>query len=214
MEEVIPRRGERTRLEIIQAAHDLFVRQGYHGTSIRQIARSANIALGGLYNHFAGKEEVFQAVFLEYHPYREVLPLLMDAQGQTIEELLRDAAERMVTTVKGRPDFLNLMFIELVEFKSIHTQDLFQQLFPFGMQILANIKVRGQGQLRPIPEPMIIRSFLGLFFSYYLTELILASAGPAEFHHNAMQYLVDIYLHGILAASDSPPTPASTAAAS
>lgn len=214
MEETVPRRGERTRLDIIQAAHDLFIRQGYHGTSMRQIARNAGIALGGLYNHFASKEAVFQAVFMEYHPSREVLPLLMDAQGDTIEEMIHNAAERMVTAVQSQPDVLNLMFIELVEFKSIHSQELFQQIFPLSLKVLANIRERGRGQLRPIPEPMIIRSFLGLFFSYYLTELILASAGPAEFRQSAMKYMVDIYLHGILVANDSPPTPASTAATS
>ena len=75
MAEQIQRRGEQTRQAIIQAAHDLFLQQGYHGTSMRQIARNAEIALGGLYNHFASKEEVFEAVFLEYHPYHEVIPL-------------------------------------------------------------------------------------------------------------------------------------------
>ncbi len=56
-------RGEQTRGEIIRAAHKLFVQQGYHGTSMRQIAKQAGIALGGLYNHFDSKQEVFQAEF-------------------------------------------------------------------------------------------------------------------------------------------------------
>ena len=55
-----PSRGERTRAEIIQAAHDLFIQQGYHGTSMRQIAGQAGIALGGLYNHFESKEACIQ----------------------------------------------------------------------------------------------------------------------------------------------------------
>ena len=42
----------------------------------------------------------------------------------------------MVQVVEGRPDFMNLMFIELVEFKSVHAQQLFASLFPQGMQIL------------------------------------------------------------------------------
>ena len=91
------RRGEQTRNNIIQAAHDLFIRQGYHGTSMRQIARDAGIALGGLYNHFESKQQVFKEVFLEYHPYRDVIPAMLDAQGETAEQVLRDGTAGVAT---------------------------------------------------------------------------------------------------------------------
>ena len=35
-------KGERTRQEILQAAFKLFTAQGYHGTSMRQIASQAD----------------------------------------------------------------------------------------------------------------------------------------------------------------------------
>ena len=78
--------------QIIQVARQLFVQQGYHGTSMRQIARQAGIALGGVYNHFSSKEDVFKAVFLENHPYHQVLPALLEAQGESIEELVANAS--------------------------------------------------------------------------------------------------------------------------
>ena len=76
-----PTRGEQTRQAILQAAHDLFIKQGYHGTSMRQIAREADIALGGLYNHFVSKEAVFEAVFLAFHPYHQVIPVIQACAG-------------------------------------------------------------------------------------------------------------------------------------
>src|SRR5512137_484295 len=123
MVETISRR-ETTRDHILQSAHDLFIKQGYHGTSMRQIARGANLALGGLYNHFSSKEQVFEAVFFAFHPYHEVLPILASAQGPTLEQLLRDAVRRMEHIVQERPDFMNLLFIEMVEFKSVHSRQL------------------------------------------------------------------------------------------
>ena len=50
---------------------------------------------------------------------------------------------------------------------------------------------------------MVVRTFLGLFFGYYLTETALAPGAPLEFRENAMQYFVDIYLHGILVLLNS-----------
>jgi AcrR family transcriptional regulator len=201
-----PTRGEQTRTAILQAAHDLFVRQGYHGTSMRQIAQQANTALSGLYNHFSSKEDVFEAVFLTFHPYHEVLPLIMAAQGANLEDLVHDAIRRMVQAVEGRPDFMNLMFIELVEFKSAHTRQLFTTLFPQEIQIFQRLAQSYPEQLRSIPPSMVVRTFLGLFFGYYVTEAALAPGAPPEFREDAMQHFVDIYLHGILASPDSTET--------
>jgi len=116
--------------------------------------------------------------------------------------LVHDAIQRMVQAVEGRPDFMNLMFIEMVEFKSAHTRQLFATLFPQGIQILQPLVGSYPDQIRPIPSPIVVRTFLGLFFGYFLTETALASAAPPEFRENAMQHFVDIYLHGILAPDE------------
>jgi AcrR family transcriptional regulator len=192
-------RGKQTSLTILQAAYDLFIKQGYHGTSMRQIAKEADIALGGLYNHYASKEAVFEAVFQAFHPYHQVFPLIQTAQGSNLEQLVRDAIQRMVQVVEGRTDFMNLMFIEIVEFKSVHAQQLFANIFPQGMQIMQRLVESYPEQIRSIPSPMIVRAFLGLFFGYYLTEIALAPGAPEEFCENAQQYFVDVFLHGILA---------------
>jgi AcrR family transcriptional regulator len=201
MVETISRR-ESTRDHILQSAHDLFIKQGYHGTSMRQIAQGANLALGGLYNHFSSKEQVFEAVFLAFHPYHEVLPILADAQGANLELLVRDAVRRMEHIVEGRPDFMNLLFIEMVEFESAHSRQLFNLLFPQGIEIIQKLVEAYPEQIRQIPSAMVVRTFLGLFFGYYLTEITLAPAAPADFKDGAVQYFLDIFLHGILAATD------------
>lgn len=193
-----PTRGEQTRTAILQAARDLFIKQGYHGTSMRQIAQQANLALGGLYNHFSSKEQVFEAVFVAFHPYHQVFPLILAAQGATLEELIQDAVRRIVEAVEGRPDFMNLMFIEMVEFKSAHARQLFAILFPQGMQILQHLVESYPDQIRAFPSPMVVRTFLGLFMGYYITETAFAPSAPPEFRENAIQHFVDVYLHGIL----------------
>jgi AcrR family transcriptional regulator len=55
-------KGERTALRIMDVAEDLFATRGYDGTSLRQIADGASIKEPGLYNHFAGKQALYEAV--------------------------------------------------------------------------------------------------------------------------------------------------------
>jgi len=72
----IPRqtKGERTAQRILDAAEDLFAQQGYDGTSLRQIAERAGIREPGLYNHFAGKQALYEAVlFRALNPMAEAL---------------------------------------------------------------------------------------------------------------------------------------------
>ena len=190
-------RGERTQAEIIQAAHRLFLNYGYHGTSMRQIAAEAGIALGGIYNHFASKEDIFVAVLVEGHPFHDVMPALLAAEGKSIEIFIRDAATRMVAQTENRNQYLNLMFIELVEFKGQHLQQMFQVFFP-GVLTFAQRFLDEKEVLRPIPLLVIVRAFIGLFFSYIMTDLIIGDQLPPEMGENALEHFVEIYLHGIL----------------
>lgn len=190
-------RGERTRSDILDAAYRLFLERGFHGTSMRRIANEAHVALGGIYNHFSGKEEIFLAVLLERHPYLDVLQALKDSRGETLEDLVRDAARRMVGKLDNRKDFLNLMFVELVEFNGQHLPAFFSRFFPQVMEFAGRFQEKEQ-ELRPIPAPILMRAFLGLFVSHQITELLIEQDYPSEIKENSLDYFVDIYLHGIL----------------
>jgi AcrR family transcriptional regulator len=191
-------KGERTRAALIEASYNLFLSRGYHGTSMRNIADEAGLALGGIYNHFATKEEIFVAMLMERHPFLDVVPALQAAQGDSVEELVCDAASRMIAALDDKPDFLNLIYIELVEFEGKHVPQLFQAFFPPLMEFVQRFE-QVDGLLRPLPLPVILRSFIGLFFSYVMTNRLLGSQLPAAARANAFDHFVDIYLHGILA---------------
>lgn len=55
-------KGEKTAVRILDAAENLFAAQGYEGTSLRQIAEITGIKEPGLYNHFASKQALYEAV--------------------------------------------------------------------------------------------------------------------------------------------------------
>ena len=191
-------KGERTRLSIMEAAYALFLERGFHATSMRQIAERSGLALGGIYNHFPSKEDVFQAIMVERHPYFQILPVLLAAPGETVEEFVRNAAQALISELGQRPDFIKLMFVEIVEFDGQHMPMLFEKMFPEILPLIQRFQVP-EGELRPFPTPILLRAFLGLFFSYYMTEFLIGHVMIPELQENALDHFVDIFLHGILA---------------
>jgi len=197
MPEEVLTKGERTRQAILDAAHKLIIKQGFAATSMRQIAERAGLALGGIYNHFASKEEVFRAIVAERHPFFQIIPILNSVEGGTVEEFVRDAAHTMVAELGHHPDFLNLMLTEIVEFKGRHVPILFEKMFPMIMPLAHRIASL-DGEMRQIPPAVLMRAFLGMFFSFYITEILIGRAMPKDMQVNALDYFVDIFLHGVL----------------
>jgi AcrR family transcriptional regulator len=55
--------GEATRRALIDAAQTLFGEHGYAATSLDEIVAAAKVTKGALYHHYAGKQELFCAVY-------------------------------------------------------------------------------------------------------------------------------------------------------
>lgn len=191
---------EGTRQRILDAALELFQTHGYHGTSMRQIARRAEIALGGIYNHFPSKDDIYVAVLKANHPYHEVFQALEATEDEPFEAFVRRAARSVLAALERRPYFLNLMLIEIVEFKSAHVPAVFQEAFPELIALVQNF-AENRPELKPIPLPVIFRAFIGLFFSYYVSGALLVTELPFDFDENALDYFVEIFLHGVMAES-------------
>lgn len=194
-------KGERTRQTILEAAYELFLEQGYAATSMRQIAERAGLALGGIYNHFDGKEAIFADLIIDRHPYRQVLPILLETPADDIESFVRTAARTMVEELGKRPDFIKLMFIEIVEFNGRNMSRVMDTVLPQVLPLIARF-ARVKRLLKDIPPFVFFRAFLGLFFSYYMTELLLAETPIARTQGNALDHFVEIFLHGVLTGKE------------
>lgn len=189
-------RSDRSSLAILDSAYELFTSQGYAATSMRQIAEKSDLALGSIYNHFPSKEALFKAIIETHHPLYLIMPLVLDAEGEGVDEYIRNAARRLVSGLGHHPEFLNLMLTELVEFKGIHLPAVFEKIFP-GVLIITSRLEDFQDEIRPFPPPLLMRAFVGLFFSYFITDMMIKDIMPAEMKENALNTFVDIFLNGI-----------------
>jgi AcrR family transcriptional regulator len=191
-------KGEATRLAIETSAVSLFLEQGYHATSMRQIAERADLALGGIYNHFSSKDEIFEAIIIDQHPYKKILPLVVAVQAETPEEFFRGAFQIVIRELGQQPEFINLMFIELIEFKGKHGSIMLREIAPRVLPVFERT-VKSMKGLRVRHPAVLMRSFFGMIISYFVTDMIIANSviSPLMPKNSAEAY-IDIYLRGIL----------------
>ncbi|MEA4906543.1 MAG: TetR/AcrR family transcriptional regulator [Anaerolineaceae bacterium] len=194
-------KSEETRARVVDAAYQLFLEQGYHATSMRDVARRAGLTVGAIYNHFATKEDLWKEIVLTKHPYHEIFPQLRAVQGQTYADLVRSAAGVLVEALRKRPDLLNLMLTEIVEFKGAHVPDIFMAIFPEALAMRPLLAGK-EGNIRPLPMPTLLRSFIGLFFSYYITGVLMNHVAGVSIDAASLDDFIELYLYGVLDEAD------------
>jgi TetR/AcrR family transcriptional regulator, mexJK operon transcriptional repressor len=95
-------RSARKRRVVVDAATTLFLRHGYLGTSMDQIAAFAAVSKPTVYKFFPDKEQLFTAIVLETLD-RAGTPFLAElsrlAETGQLEDDLRDLARRYLATV-------------------------------------------------------------------------------------------------------------------
>ena len=78
---------KKTKENILNAALKLFAEKGYHGTSINDIAKAANISKGLAYNYFESKKQIIEAIFKQLFDEAGKFITIMDSVKDPYEKL-------------------------------------------------------------------------------------------------------------------------------
>ncbi len=188
-------KGERTRAALLESAYTQFTQRGYHGTSMRSIAEGAGLAVGGIYNHFTGKDAVFEAVIKMHHPLMKIMPQLTALEGDTLAELLRSAIYCAIAELDEQPHIFNLLMIELIECEGRHIPLLAEELLPRLMAFIGLINRRHE--VRAMPDMAFAQMFVGTLFAHWFTSRLLIQAGVPAPALADVDLFVDVLLHGL-----------------
>lgn len=103
--------------KIIAAAAQLFARQGYHGTTTREIARLAEVSEHTLFRHFSGKKEIFWSALRSYVAgLKPAFDLLHNIEGDEAPDvILPKILGPLTETVGRRPEVARLLAVALLE---------------------------------------------------------------------------------------------------
>jgi len=157
-----------TRDRIIEAAYTLFSEKGYHGTSTREIAKTASVSEVTLFRIFGTKESLFEEVLKVKSIIPDLLAMIRDVENYSLEDLLFSLTKRFYYTLVSKKKFIMITLSEVNQY-SEKVRDIYQKLIDQIDELLVKIFSKYKNfNLKIIPK-----AFRGIIFNLFLTNEIL-----------------------------------------
>jgi AcrR family transcriptional regulator len=185
-------RQARTRQALLDAAGEVFVERGLHGTSVEAIAERAGYTRGAFYSNFSSKHELFAALLQStvYRAYRHMAQAQLDAPGPlpTSRETAKTLAQ-----IQGHPDgrWMFRLWLELLleAGRDEKMRELAVEFWRGNRELIGEIVAKryaDQGREPPLP-PLTLASALiamdiGLAIQHYVDpEVVPLDVYPEVF---------------------------------
>jgi len=149
---------------IARAAAALFSRQGYHGTSTREIARLADVSEVTVFRYFDHKEDIFlsalQSSFSAVKPRLELLN--RDSERHLPEVMLEQILSLLIDMATFSPELVRLIGVAFLELHGKAEDVCYEYLAPLFGAIASYLTTNMEnGKLRNL-NPAIVTAAMAL----------------------------------------------------
>ncbi len=168
-------RSEETRGRILEAALDLFARNGYEATGVAEICQRCDMSKGAFYHHFPTKQAVFLEVLEDWLTGLEKEITEAAGRATSVPEALREMVSRMQGVMQVADGRLSL-FLEFwtqarkdpeVWERTIRPFRRYQRLF--GLLIRKGID---EGSFRPVDTRLVSLALVSLAVGLLLQGVV------------------------------------------
>jgi AcrR family transcriptional regulator len=206
-----PKRDRRD--DILKASLHLFAEKGFHGTSMRDIAREADITEGLIYHYFASKRDLFRAI-IEEHSFLPLLRTLPDLAGQLdLRALLIVLARGFFDVLRQNTELTRLLLQEVQVFPE-EKEAFFADAVGKSISELARIlETRMNSRARAGVDPQVAsRLFFNALLAFFVEQEILGGKYllPAD-EQIYVDHLVDMFVKRLGSGRPTQTTPRAVA---
>lgn len=193
--------AEQRRLNLIEAAIDLFSRKGFSGTTTKEIATAAGVTEAIVFRHFATKQDLYTAI-LEHRISAENLEAwltkaqaFMDARDD--EGLFRYVISEIINVYCKEPRFERLVLFAALEGHEIAVMHS-QIAAPIGQLILDYIARRQRaGALRKGDPDAFLMAIAGFAKQYAANKYIFRVCESSTSDQAAIDAFMGILMNGV-----------------
>jgi len=189
------------RLQIMAAAKELFARQGFEGTTTRQIAQHARVNEAIIFRHFSTKEDLYWAIIddqSEAGGWQQTLRRHLSS-GASDREVFTAIAQEVLTRRANDTDLSRLLLFSALENQQ-RSQRFFQAHVATYYELLAEYiagRIRA-GAFREVNPLLAARGFMGMIVYHSLIQEIYGGKRYQDFDFKEVsETLTDIWLRGM-----------------
>ncbi|MEV0379312.1 TetR/AcrR family transcriptional regulator [Nonomuraea sp. NPDC050643] len=176
-------RTARKRRQILEAARPVFLRNGYVGASMDEVASLASVSKQTVYKHFTDKEQLFTSIIMDTTGQVEELAKMITATLDDSADLEKDLGElaRRFLDALMRPDLLRLRRLVIAE--ADRFPDLgrtwYEQGFERSLTTMATAfeRLTERGLLRADDPRLAAEHFVGLLLWIPVNKVMFSGGG-------------------------------------
>jgi AcrR family transcriptional regulator len=190
------------RTRILKAAAALFRRQGFHGTSTRQIADKAGVSLGNIYNHFPTKEKLFAVLLAEYEAeyFSPGQPLAKVFTGARFPDNIEALGQASKETVERFGDYMRLIYVDMVEFDAKHIGRIFLAMRERYQRVQVAAGAKVAKDVDPVAAMMMVT--FGYFNFFIMEKLFKVKGHYGMSEDEAIKFFGRVYRRGVMPPND------------
>ena len=195
-------KADERRQEIIRAAMEVFARNGFGGSTTREIAENAGISEAMIYSHFRNKQELYAAIIDEKLQESEPLYYPLDAmRNKDDPRVFTTIVENYLRRHSEDTTFLRLLLFSALEgheLASMFVAGPVRKFFEFLADYIGE-RIE-EGALKPVNPEISSRCLLGMVHYFVLVREIFGDDTLKLVDQNeAIETIVNLFCQGILA---------------
>lgn len=185
--------AERNRALLLAAARRVFLKRGYHGASVEQIADEAGFSTGVVYSQFGGKADLFLAL-LDARIAERAADNTRVVEGLTGDEGVARLLERAASVDRAEPEW-GLLVIEF-RVHAVRDPELARRYADAHQRTLAGAEqavaglYRCAGEPPPLPPSDLARLLVAIDTGARLEEAAVPGSSPMTLVAELLAHLI------------------------
>jgi AcrR family transcriptional regulator len=132
-------------IQIIEEAENLFAKNGYNGTSVREIANNADVNLAMISYYFGSKDQLLEAIFIHRgETTKKSLEQILHTTGLSSTQKINKIIEHYINRVIALHSFYKILAREMVVNHTSETENIILETKKRNLQIVQQIISEGQ----------------------------------------------------------------------
>ncbi len=181
-------------IEILLVAEKLFSEHGFDGTSIRDIAKKANINIAMISYYFGSKEKLLEALIINRISDLRLQMESLYKENLSPFEKIDKLIELYISRINKNCGVYQIIHFEIMSKKRDINYETFNEVKKYNLQVLKNIIEEGQTKgifTQNVNVALIPPTIMGTYFHFQMNKPFYADLFDLKTKEDINNYIVN-----------------------